>query len=139
MNKNKLFVITFCAIIILSIFLFLIITKDDKNILDQISKTKIIVVNKYTGDNFIKIKEISNENEVDEIVNLFQDIQAMSPNESIPYGIIPNYKLELLDKKGSIITEINFFVYENISWISFENEKTSYTINDEELLKMIEV
>lgn len=137
--KKKIIISLLCIFIIIIAFIIVIIKKNnDSNIFAQLSKTKeITVLNLIDRDN-IKEKKISNSDEIDKVIKIIKDAKEMPKDQNIPYELIPDYRLKMIDQKGKTITEITYYIYEDISWISFDNEDKHYTIDDSSLLKIID-
>ena len=137
--KKKIIISLLCIFIIIIAFIIVIIKKNnDSNIFAQLSKTKeITVLNLIDRDN-IKEKKISNSDEIDKVIKIIKDAKEMPKEQNIPYELIPDYRLKMINQKGKTITEITYYIYEDISWISFDNEDKHYTIDDSSLLKIID-
>lgn len=138
---KKKIIITICIFIPLFTLLFIIKNNDNRNIFERISETKVIIVNKLGDDSFPKEKKISNTNDVNDVIKIIQNVQKMPEDQTVTYRGIPHYKLKMIDKKNSLITTINLFSYNNLNYISFEDDDINYTINNEYanlLLKIID-
>lgn len=137
--KKKIIISLLCIFIIIIAFIIVIIKKNnDSNIFAQLSKTKEITALNLTDRDNIKEKKISNSDEIDKVIKIIKDAKEMPKDQNIPYELIPDYRLKMINQKGKIITEITYYIYEDISWISFDNEDKHYTIDDSSLLKIID-
>lgn len=136
--RKKKIIITIYILILLFALLFSIINKDNRSILERISETKVIIVNKLGDESFPQDKKISNMDEVNDVIKIIQNAQKMSEDQIINYRGIPHYKLKMEDKKNSLITTINLFCNDNLSYISFENDDTNYIVDANLLLEIID-
>lgn len=142
MKKNKI-IFLICILLILVILIFILFhtlntLKKDNSI--KITETNSIVVQKLAeeGDNLDE-KKITNSSDINEIIKIIENKEKMPEDEIIPYRKLPHYRLKLLDKNDSIITEINFFYYSSdSSWISFDNDELNYLIDADSLLKILD-
>lgn len=136
---KKKIIIVLCILISLIVLFLVIQNKDNENVLNQLSKTKVIVVNKLIGDGSLHEKEISNIDEVDEVIKILQNAKAMADDENIPYRGVPHYKLKMIDKNDAVIAEINVFSYsKDLSYISFDNDESYFKIDALTLLEIID-
>lgn len=136
MKKN--IIIAFCILIPLIALFYIIQNKDNENILDRLSKTEVIIVNKLASNVFPQEKKIFNMNEVNDVINIIQSAKEMPEDQNVPYALIPHYKLKMMDKKEVLITTINLFSYDNFSYISFDDDDLYYIIDDDLLLEIID-
>lgn len=126
------FVVIILAIIILAIFL-------PHNQEKDITDTKTIIITKISYDANTDSEEIkiTDEDKINEIIKIIQAKTEMPEGTTIPYGH-PHYKIELLDKKDNLITEISLYYYSSDStWITFKGEDTNYIIDSDALLKLL--
>lgn len=140
---KKIFRILLLFIIILLIVLLILYLKCNTNLSSQLSKTKSIIIIKYIWDekqnNFQNEKKITNSNDIEKIIKIIDNKTKMLDEENIPYGVLPQYRLKMLDENNSVIIEIDLFLYKyDISWISFKNNDTKYIIDTESLMKIID-
>lgn len=138
MKKNKkIFLI--CILFILVILFFIIFCALKKDDSAKLTAVDSIVVQKFVEvDGNFEEKKITNNEEIDKIVNIIENRTKMLEEEIVPYKKIPHYRLILLDKNNLVIEKINFFYYSNdSSWISFYDDDSSYIIDSNSLLKIL--
>lgn len=121
-----------CLLILLGIAL--IFFKENEN---NIDKTEKIIVEELFVE-YLK-QEITNNEDIDEIIKIINNRTPMSEDETVPYGGLPHYRLKLLDRKDEVILTVDFYDYSNddeyYGYISIDD--TGYNIDVKALLEII--
>ncbi len=136
MNKKTLAIL---LIIVILVALFIIYHQYNTNITNpfpiNLSKTKVIIVNNLRVENPSKEKRITKKSEVEEIIQIIKNAQEMPEDYKVNYGVIPHYKLKMIDKKDNQITGINIYAYSGDEiYFALEEEENKYYILEDNLL-----
>lgn len=133
--KKKRIIIGITISIILIFIIALFIYKNNTNIDNKMSKTKSITIVKLST---MDKKEITDSNEINNILNIIKERTTLSEDTIITYNSIADYKLKLLDKKGNIIIEIGFtYSTKDYNYITLDD--IHYNIDGEKLYNIISI
>lgn len=137
MKKSKIIILASVGFILLVAFLVAFyIHNIEKDLSEKLTKTKTVVVAKLFDSDDVSEKKITDSSDIDELVKIIQDRKEMPEDEDINYRGLPNYRLKFLDKKDSVIAEVNFYYSGELSWISIKEDEY-YKIDSKGLLEIL--